>query len=134
MEHAGKLLSRDLIHVRDHQQQALGGRVGGGQSAGTQRAVDSTGRTGLRLHFHDLDGGAEDVLQSGRRPLVNKVGHGRRRRNGVDAGDFGKRIGYVRRGIVAVHRFELTSQFQLPPNSNYIIVPHNHNTLFCQSK
>ena len=76
MEHGGQLLSRDLVHVGDHQQQALGGGVGGGQGAGAQRAVNRTGRAGLGLHLHHLDLGAEDVLQAVGGPLVHKVGHG----------------------------------------------------------
>lgn len=66
MEHAGQLLSRDLVHIGDHQQQALGRGVRGGQGTGAQRAVDSTGGTGLGLHLDDLDLGAEDVF----RPLA----------------------------------------------------------------
>ncbi len=31
VEHARQVLASDLVHVRDHQQQALGSRVGGGQ-------------------------------------------------------------------------------------------------------
>ncbi len=37
VEHAGQLLGRDLVHIGDHQQQALGGGVGGGQGACAQR-------------------------------------------------------------------------------------------------
>ncbi len=43
VEDARQLLARDLVHVRDHQEQALRSRVGGGQSAGAQRAVNGTG-------------------------------------------------------------------------------------------
>ena len=51
VEHAGQQLAGDLVHVRDHQQQALRRRVGGGQSAGAEGAVDGTGSAGLRLHL-----------------------------------------------------------------------------------
>ena len=53
----------------------------------------------------------EDVLQTGCRPLVDKVCHGGRRGDGVNARDFSKRIGYMSRSIVAVHGFKFTSQF-----------------------
>ena len=75
---------------------------------GAQRTVNRAGSAGLRLHFHHLDLGAEDVLQPVGRPLVHKVSHGRRRRDGVDGGNFGKRIGYMRRGVVTIHGFHFS--------------------------
>ena len=42
----------DFVHVGDHQQQPLGGRIGGGERPGLQRAVDRACRAGLRLHLH----------------------------------------------------------------------------------
>ena len=62
----------DLEHVGDHQQQALGGREGGGQGPGLQRPVDRAGGPRLALHFHDVGHGAEDVLPPGRRPGVRQ--------------------------------------------------------------
>ncbi len=85
VEHAGQQLTGDLVHVRDHQQQALRGGVGGGQSTGAEGAVHRAGSTGLGLHLDDLDRGAEDVLQASGRPLVDHVGHGAGRGDGVDA-------------------------------------------------
>ena len=55
VEHARQLLSSDLVHVGDHQQQTLGCGVGGGQGTGAQRTVDSTGSAGLGLHLDDLN-------------------------------------------------------------------------------
>ena len=43
----------DLVHVRNHQEEALGGRVGGGQRASGQHAVDGAGGTCFGLHFDD---------------------------------------------------------------------------------
>ena len=103
MEHAGELLSGDLVHVGNHQQQALRGGICGGQSAGTQRAVYGAGGAGLGLHLHHLDLRAEDVLLTVGGPLVHKVGHGRRRSDGIDGCHFGERIGYMRRGVIAIH-------------------------------
>ena len=51
VEHGGQQLTGDLVHIGDHQQQTLGGGVGGGQSTGSQRAVDGTGGAGLGLHL-----------------------------------------------------------------------------------
>ena len=103
MEHAGQLLGRDLVHIGDHQQQALGRGVRGGQGTGAQRAVDSTGGTGLGLHLDDLDLGAEDVFQTVGAPLVHEVRHGAGRGDGVDGCDLGERVGNVRRGVIAIH-------------------------------
>ena len=108
VEDTGQQLAGDLVHVGDHQQQALGGGVGGGQSARGQRAVDGTGGAGLRLHLDDLHGGAEDVLLALGRPLVHIVGHGAGRGDGVDAGYLGKGVADICRSIVAVHGFELS--------------------------
>ena len=103
MEHGGQLLGGDLVHVGDHQQQALGSGIGGGQSACAQRTVNRAGSAGLRLHFHHLDLGAEDVLQPVGGPLVHKVGHGGRRGDGVDGRNLRERVGHVRRSVVAIH-------------------------------
>ena len=116
VEHAGQQLTRDLVHVGDHEQQALGRGVGGGQRAGSQRAVNGTGGTGLRLHLDDLDTVAEDVLPALSRPLVNIVGHGAGRSDGVDARHFREGVADVRGSGVAVHRLEFSLQ------GNYLLI------------
>ena len=90
---AGQQLAGDLVHVGDHQQQALGGGVGGGQGTGGQRAVDGAGGAGLGLHLHHLDLWCRRC-SSGRLALhwSTIVGHGAGRRDGVDSGNLGKRI------------------------------------------
>ena len=108
VEHAGELLSRDLVHVRDHQQQTLRGRVGGGQSTGTEGAVHCAGSTGFGLHLDDLDLAAEDVFQAICRPLVDQVGHRGGRRNGINCRNFTESIAYVSRSIIAVHGFHFS--------------------------
>ena len=108
VEHAGQLLRRDLVHVGDHQQQTLGRGVGGGQSAGAQRTMHCAGSASLGLHLHDLDLCAENVLQAVGAPLVNKVGHGRGRGDGVDGSDFGKRIAHMRGCVIAIHGFHFS--------------------------
>ena len=62
VEHAGQQLTGDLIHIGDHQQQALRGRIGGGQSTGLQGAVDRTCGAALGLHLHHIHRLAEDIL------------------------------------------------------------------------
>ena len=108
MEHGGQQLTGDLVHVGDHQQQALRGGVGGGQGTGVQRAVNGTGGTGLRLHLDDFHGGAEDVLLALGGPLVHIVGHGAGRRDGVDARYLGEGVADIRSSVVAVHGFKFS--------------------------
>ena len=67
MEHGGQQLTGDLVHVGDHQQQALGRGERGGQRAGGQGAVHGAGRARLGLHLHNFHFGAEDVLLVQRR-------------------------------------------------------------------
>ena len=50
-----------------------------------------------------MDRLAEQVLLPLGRPHVGLARHGRRRRNGIDGGDFRKGVGHIGRGLVAVH-------------------------------
>ena len=113
VENARELLACDLVHVRDHQEQALRSRVGGGQSTGAQRTVNGTGCTCLGLHLDDLDRGAEDVLATLGRPLVDMVGHRAGRRNGINSRYLGVRIRNICGRLVAVHRLKLTRHIPL---------------------
>ncbi len=108
MEHARQLLGSHLVHVGDHEEQALRGRVGGGERAGGERTVDRARGTALGLHLAHLHLRAEDVLLAGSGPLVNEVGHRARRGDGIDARHLGERVGHVSRGVVAVHGFEFS--------------------------
>jgi len=57
MEHGREQFAGHLVHIRDHEQQALRGGVRRGQGAGIQRTVDSAGCAGLCLHFlHSWNG------------------------------------------------------------------------------
>ena len=103
IEHAGQLLCSDLVHVGDHQQQALRSGEGGGNSTCTQRAVHSAGSAGLRLHLDDLDLVAEDVLLASCGPLVHRVSHRRRRGNGVDGSHVRVGICYMSGSGIAIH-------------------------------
>lgn len=68
MEHTWQHLAGDLIHIRDHQQQPLGGGVSSGQGTGLQGTMDRTGRPTLGLHLHHLYRLAEEVLFTVSRP------------------------------------------------------------------
>ena len=108
VEDARQVLASDLVHVRDHEQQALRRRVGRREGAGAQGAVDGAGGATLGLHLDDVDGGAEDILHALGGPLVDVVGHGARRGDRVDARHLRVRIRDVCGGLVAVHCLELT--------------------------
>ena len=108
VEDARQALTRDLVHVRDHEQETLGRRVGGGEGTSAQRAMDSTGGAGLGLHLHHVDGRTEDILLALGCPLVDMIGHRAGRRDRVNTRHFGVRVRNVRGGLVAVHRLELT--------------------------
>ena len=108
VEHARQALASDLVHVRDHEQQALGRRVGRREGASAKGAMNGTGGTSLRLHLDDVDRGTKDVLDALGGPLVDVVGHRAGRRNRVDARHLGVGVRDPSSSLVAVHRLELT--------------------------
>ncbi len=108
VEHGREQLTCHLVHVRDHEQQALRGGVRRGQGAGIQRTVDSAGCAGLCLHFLHTDLRAEDVLAAGSGPLIDQVGHRTRRGDRVNGSHFRKGVGHVGGSVVAVHGNELS--------------------------
>ena len=103
MEYARQHFTGDLIHIGDHQQQALGRGVCGGQRAGLQGAVHRTGGAALRLHLHHLYRLTEQVLLAVGGPLVHVLRHGAGGRDGENTRHFRKCVGYIRGGFVAVH-------------------------------
>jgi hypothetical protein len=70
-------LAGDLVHVGDHQQQALRGGEGRREGAGLQRSVHRSGSATFRLHLHDLGNLAPDVLATVDSPLVTQLAHRR---------------------------------------------------------
>ena len=122
MEHAGQQLTGNLVQIGDHQQQALRGGIGGGQSTGGQGAVNGAGSAGLGLHLDDLHGVAEDVLLAVGGPLIHIVSHGAGRSDGVDAGNVGKGVRDPCRGVVGVHRL-LFSYYHVLNSSLWGYVP-----------
>ena len=105
VDNARQQLAGHLVHVRDHQEQALRRRVGGRQRTGSKRAVHGARRTGFRLHFRDADFTAEKILSAGSRVLIGLVSHDRRRRDRIDGGNVCERIGNMRGSGVAIHGF-----------------------------
>ena len=130
VEHAGEHLPRDFVHVGNHEEQALGGGVGGGQGPGLEGAVDGPRRAALGLHLHHLGGLTEEVLFPVGGPLVHMLRHGRGRGDGEDARHLREGVGDVRRRLVPVHDLFFLSHllpFQLPGNpaaSAFTVVQH----------
>ena len=103
MEDRGRQFAGDLVHVRDHQQQALGRGERRGQGAGGQGAVHSAGGTGFGLHFGDTDRLSEQILPVMCSPFIGNFRHGGRRSNGIDSCHIAERIRNVADGGIAVN-------------------------------
>ena len=100
-------LAGNLVHVRNHQHQALGGRVGAGQSTRHQRAVDGASRARLGLHLHHVQRTAEHVQLALRGPLVSVLAHHRGRGDRVDTRHFAECVGDITCCLVAVDGYPL---------------------------
>ena len=109
----GRQFARDLVHVGDHQQQALRRGERGAQRARLQCAVQRAGSAAFALHLDDVGDGAPDVLFANRRPRVRRLAHGRGRRNGINGGDFADVVGHVGDGFVAVEGHLASRPFPL---------------------
>jgi len=59
VNHGRGQLARDLVHVRDHKEQALGRCKGGGEGPGLQGAVQRAGSSAFALHLDDGAGGCD---------------------------------------------------------------------------
>ena len=106
VEHAGEKFACDLVHVGDHEEQALGRGVGGGESAGCEGAVDRTGCAAFGLHLYDADFLTEQVLFSMRCHVIHDLSHRGGRSDGENRGNVGERIRDVCGSGVAIHGFE----------------------------
>ena len=95
----------DFVHIRNHQEQTLRSRKGGGQRTGLQGAVACAGGTGFGLHFLHVRNHAPEVLLFGRRPRIRPFAHRRRRGNRVDNADFVHAVGNRSGRFVPVHHF-----------------------------
>ena len=87
-------LTGNLVHVGDHQQQALGRREGRRQGAGHDRAVAGAGGTTFRLHLdHRRDLAPEVHLPLGR-PFIGMFAHVGRGGDGIDGDDFAAAVSH----------------------------------------
>ena len=102
VEHARKQFTGNLVHIGNHQQEALRGGVGGGEGASLQRAVDGTGGTGFGLHLDHFDGLAKDVLLTFSSPFIDILSHRRRRSDRINGGHFTEHVGNMGCSLVTI--------------------------------
>ena len=107
MEDAGQQFAGDLVHVGNHEQEALRGREGAGQRTAGKHAVHGAGRAGLGLHFPHEHFLAHEIESAAGGHLVHHFAHDGRGRDGVDGGRVGQGVGNMRGGVIAVHGFHL---------------------------
>ncbi len=106
-------LAGDLVHVRDHQQQALGGRERGGQRAGGQGAVHRAGGAAFGLQFADMRDRAPDILLAGRAALIGNFAHRRGGSDRINRNHLVRSMRYVGDRVVAVNRYHLLTHHAL---------------------
>ena len=88
MEDGRDEFAGDLVHVRNHEEEALRGREGRRERTGRQRAVDRAGGAAFGLHLDDGGDAAPDVRLGVGCELVAGLGHRRGRGDRVDCGHF----------------------------------------------
>ena len=115
MERRGRKLSGNLVHVRNHEQQALRGGERSGQRTGLQRAMHRSGSAAFALHLDHVGHCAPDVLDTLRRPFVRPFAHVGRRSDGINGNDFVNPIGDVGDRLVCIHGLELAFHEHRPP-------------------
>ena len=98
----------NLVHVRDHEQQALRGRECSRERAGLKRAMNRSGSAAFALHFHDMRDAAPDVRDRLGRPLIRPLSHRRGGSDGIDRDHFVDAISNVCDRLIGVHGLELT--------------------------
>jgi len=103
VKHRRRQLARDLVHIGQHQHQALRRGEGRGQRARLQRSMHRAGGAALALHLLDDGHIAPNVLDPQRRPLVGNLRHRRGRGDGIDRADLVDAIGDMGDGRIAVH-------------------------------
>ena len=107
-------LAGDLVHVGNHQEQALRRRERRRQRPSLKRAMAGAGRPALVLHLDDRRHHAVNVLLARGRPGVGKLAHGRRWGDRVDGDDLVGLMGHVGRSLVPINRHELPFQVRPP--------------------
>ena len=104
VDHGRRELAGDLVHVRDHQQEALRRRERRAQRAGLKSPVQRPGRAALALHLDHLRDRAPQVRSSGGGPGVRELAHRGGRRDRIDGDDLRQPVGDRGGRLVPVDR------------------------------
>src|SRR5689334_286907 len=104
MNHRRSQFSGNLIHVWNHQQQALSGGKCGGQRAALQSAVQGTGGPSFTLHFYNPRHRGPDICTPLRRPLIRQLTHGGRWSDWINSNNFIGFVGDVGGSFIPVNR------------------------------
>ena len=115
VKHARRQFAGDLVHVGQHQQQALRRGVSRCEGTALQRAVHRTGSTALGLHLLHYRDVAPDVLDALRGPGVGQLGHRRRWGDRKDRRDFVDAVRDVGGRCVAIHDGRLNARHACSP-------------------
>ena len=102
VEYARQQLAGNLIHIGNHQQQALRSSVSCCQGTGLKRTVNSTGGSTFRLHFLHQNGFTEDVFTSCGSPFINILSHCRRRSDRINGRNFRKHVAHVSGSLITI--------------------------------
>src|SRR5271165_6301452 len=95
-------LTRDLIHVREHEKQTLRCGESRTQSPRLKCSVDRPRGASLALHFDDGRHCTPEIFQTGRSPCISPFPHRRGRRDGVNRNHLVKLIGNARGRFVTI--------------------------------
>ena len=104
MEDRRQQFAGNLVHVGDHQQQALRRGEGRSQRPALQGAVYRAGSAGLALHLDDLRDRAPEIGPRLAGPCIHEITHRRGRRDRIDGQYFAELVGNRRAGRIAVSR------------------------------
>ena len=95
-------LAGDLVHVRQHEEQALRCGERRAERALLERTVQGTRGAALGLHLHHLGHGAPQVRAAGRAPRIRELAHRRGGRDRVDGAHITEAVGHQGHRLVAV--------------------------------
>ncbi len=113
VEDGGQQFARDLIHIGDHQEQALARGVSGGKRTCHEGAVHSARRAAFGLHLRQTELLPEHIHATLRRPFVGDLSHRRGRRDRIDRRNFREGIRNVARRSITVN--SLFETHKVPP-------------------
>ena len=106
----------NLVHVWNHQQQALRRRKGRRQRTGLQRAMDSASGTTFGLQFDNARDAAPYIRLALRCPFIGQLAHAGRWCDRVNGDHFRNAVSHVGDGFVTVNSQHLFHVQSCPEN------------------